>query len=120
VTEKIVVGLFETRGIAEDAAHRLMTDGTPAKDIALYVLHDVAPLPAHVEAGLAALELDPLLLGDVRKTFAPYIHNGETTLFVRTMTEAEIDDAVDTMKQYAPVRIMVTTPDAAAQGPVLG
>lgn len=108
MAERLVIGLFETRGTAEDAANRLRTAGVPPGEIALLMLHDVAPMPTYVEPTLAALEVDPLVWGNVRETFAPYVSNGETALFVHTLDEAEVDAAVSTIKQYAPMQIRVT------------
>src|SRR6478609_3794367 len=98
---KFVVALFESKGIAEDACNRLRTEGVPPADISLMLLHETAPLAA-VETSP-----DPLLLDDVRYRFAEFIRNGETAVFVRTQNEAEIDLAVDTIRQYAPLRIRV-------------
>jgi hypothetical protein len=53
------------------------------------------------------LSVDPLVLGDVRHTFAPFIRNGETAVFVRTHSEDEVDLAVATIRQYAPIKIRV-------------
>ena len=116
MAQKIVVGLFESRGIAEDARNRLVTDGVPPTEISVVLLRGTAPLPAHMEPEMAALEVDPLVIGDVRETFAPYIRNGETVLFVRAATEAEVDAAVDTLRQYAPLQITVTAAAATARG----
>jgi hypothetical protein len=41
---QLVVGLFQSSGIAEDARNRLKTEGVPSSDIALNVLTPVAPL----------------------------------------------------------------------------
>jgi hypothetical protein len=99
---KFVVALFESKGIAEDACNRLRTEGMPATDISLVLLRETAPLPA-----AETPSLDPLLLDDVRHRFAEFIRNGETAVFVRTQGEADIDLAVDTIRQYSPLRIRV-------------
>ena len=91
---KFVVALFESKGIAEDACNRLRTEGMPDAGIYLVLLRETAPLP-----GTEASSPDPLLLGDVRERFAEFIRNGETAVFVRTHNEAEIDLAVDTVRQ---------------------
>ena len=57
-------------------------------------------------------QIDPLLWGNVRETFAPYIRNGETAVFVHAATEADVDAVVNTMRQYAPVQITVTPAEA--------
>jgi hypothetical protein len=49
-----------------------------------------------------------MVWGNVRATFAPFARNGATALFVRAIAEAEVDAAIDTIKQCTPVRIRVT------------
>jgi hypothetical protein len=117
VALRFVVGLFESKGIAEDAVNRLKTEGVPAGDISLLLLHETAPTPAVVTPELAALSVDPLVIGDVRQTYAPFIHNGETAVFVRSRDEEAVDLAVGTIKLYAPIKIRVV---AAEDGPPLG
>src|SRR5690242_10283993 len=91
---KFVVGLFESKGIAEDACNRLRTAGVPADNISLLLLHELAvPAPAAVTPELEALSVDPLVVGNVRDTFAPFIRNGETAVFVRAHSEIEVDQA---------------------------
>ena len=104
---KFVVGLFESRGIAEDACNRLRTEGVPAQHISLLMLRETAPTPETVKAELDALSVDPLVVGNVRETFAPYIRNGETMIFVRAHSADEAELAVGTIRQYAPMRIQL-------------
>jgi len=104
---KFVVGLFPSKGIAEDACNRLRTEGVPALDISLLVLRQTAPLPATVADELEALSVDPLVVGNVRESFAPHIRNGETAVFVRAHSEADVELAAGTIRQYAPIRIEV-------------
>jgi hypothetical protein len=40
---RIVVGVFESMGIAEDACNRLKTEGLAAADIVLKVLKEIGP-----------------------------------------------------------------------------
>lgn len=114
---KFVVGLFESKGIAEDAVNRLKTEGVPAAHVSLMLLRETAPLPAVVTPELAALEVDPFVVGDVSRTYAPFIHNGETAIFVRAHGEDEVDLAVATIRQYAPIKIRVVS---AGEGSALG
>ncbi|HVH81683.1 MAG TPA: hypothetical protein VM782_19940 [Stellaceae bacterium] len=104
---KFVVGLFESKGIAEDAINRLRYEGVPADHISLLLMHETTAVPAAMTPELAALEVDPLVVGDVRESYAPFIRNGETAVFVRAHTEDEIDLAVATIRQYAPIKIRV-------------
>jgi hypothetical protein len=111
---EIVVGLFESRGIAEDARNRLIAEGVPENAVALRVLREVGPVPSTMEPELAGLEMDPLIVGNVRDSYVRFIRNGETALFVRAATAADVEFAVHTMRQYAPIATDVLT--AAARG----
>ena len=106
---KFVVGLFESKGIAEDACNRLRYEGVPPAHISLLLMHETAAVPAAMTPELAALEVDPFIVGDVRESYAPYIRNGETAVFVRAHSEEEVDLAVATIRQYAPMRIKVVS-----------
>jgi len=106
MAEKIVVALFPSRGIAEDARNRLRYGGVPEDALFLLTLRETTPLPAHMTPEVEALTLDPLVVGNVRETFAPYIHNGETAVFVNAASEADVDFAVLTLKQYFPLKIV--------------
>jgi hypothetical protein len=66
MASRLVVGLFHSSGIADDAVHRLMTEGVAPRDIARRVLKEVAPIPPILQSEIAALEVDPLVLGNVR------------------------------------------------------
>ena len=104
---KFVVGLFESRGIAEDACNRLKYEGVPPAHISLLLMHETAPVPAAVTPELEGLSVDPLVVGNVRETYAQFISNGETAVFVRAHSEDEVDLAVATIRQYAPIKIKV-------------
>ena len=105
---KFVVGLFESKGIAEDAVNRLKYEGVPATNVSVLLMHETtAGVPAAVTPELAALEVDPFIVGDVREGYAPFIHNGETAVFVRTHSDDEVDLAVATIRLYAPIKIKV-------------
>ena len=106
---KFVVGLFGSRGIAEDAINRLRYEGVPEGDIFPMLMRETAPLPAAVSPAIEALSVDPLVVGNVRQTFAPFIRNGETAVFVHTHSEDEIDLAVGTIRLYAPIKIRVVS-----------
>lgn len=103
----IVVGLFHSSGIALDAVHRLITEGVGPQEIARKVLKEVGPIPPPVQAELAALDVDPLVVGNARQSFARYIRNGETAVFVRVSSEEQIEFATDVLKQYLPITIEV-------------
>jgi hypothetical protein len=103
----LVVGLFPSSGIALDAVHRLITEGVAPRNIAHRVLKEVGPIPSTLEPELAALEVDPLVIGNARQTFARFIRNGETAVFVQAQTDEEVEFAATTIKQYAPITIEV-------------
>jgi len=106
---KFVVGLFPSKGIAEDSCNRLRTEGVPARDIELLVLRQTARARdvETVADEFEALSVDPLVIGNARDNFAPYISNGETAVFVRAHSEADVELAAGTIRQYAPIRIDV-------------
>lgn len=110
----IVVGVFESEGIAEDARNRLKTEGVPAGDIVLKVLKDIGPIPSTMEPELEASFLGPVILGNFHESFAHYIRNGETLLCVQASTDDRVELAVDTLKQYAPIEVKVVP---AAENP---
>jgi hypothetical protein len=107
MTPRIVVGVFQSEGIAEDARNRLTTEGVPAGEIVLRVLKEIGPLPSVMEPELDASFLGPVILGNFRESFAHYIRNGETLLCVQAPTDERVELAVDTLKQYAPIEIKV-------------
>ena len=103
----LVVGLFHSGGIALDAVHRLVTEGVAPQEIARKVLKEVGPVPPTVEAELAALDVDPLVVGNARQSFAQYIRNGETAVFVRALSDEEVELATDVLQQYLPITIEI-------------
>jgi hypothetical protein len=102
---QLVIGLFHSSGIALDAYHRLRTEGVPTHRLAHRVLKEVGAAPPSVQTELEALDVDPLLWGDVRRTFAPLIHNGETAALVDAADEAEAAFAAGVLKLYNPISI---------------
>jgi hypothetical protein len=106
MASRLVVGLFHSSGIAEDAVHRLITEGVAPHDIAHRVLKEINPGPP-LGPEFAALEVDPLVIGNVRDSFAQFIRNGETAVFVQTQTDEQVEFADDVLKQYAPLSIEI-------------
>ena len=107
---QIVVGLYESKGFAQDARNRLHTEGVPLGDMSLVVIHDISPVPSSTQSELAALAVDPLILGDVEKTFARFIKNGETAVIVNAATAVDVEFATDIMALYDPLSIEVLIP----------
>ena len=79
---KFVVGLFESKGIAEDAINRLRHEGVPIGNTFPMLIRETVPSPAAVPPAIEALSVDPLIVGNVRETYASYIRDGETAVFV--------------------------------------
>src|SRR5271169_3697981 len=109
---RLVIGLFESKGIAEDACNRLKTEGVPASEIALKVLSAIGPIPSTMEPELEAAFLSPVILSNFRDSFAPYIRNGETIVCVQALTDERGELAVDTLKLYAPLQVGVASPSS--------
>ena len=107
MASRIVAGLFQSAGIAEDACHRLKTEGVPAADISRKVLKEIGRPPETMEPELEAGFLGPLLPGNFRQTFAPYIRNGETLVCVQAATDELVEMAVDVLKLYTPIEVRV-------------
>ena len=110
---EFVVGLFATRGIAEDTVNRLKHEGVPAGALTLVMLRETAPIEATQEVPA----LDPAVVSDTRDTYAEYTSNGETLLFVLAETVEDIELAAWTIRQYAPLGIRLVT---LAEGSPLG
>jgi hypothetical protein len=104
---RLVIGVSPSSGIAEDAVHRLITEGVAPRNIAHRVLKEVGPIPPTLEREIAALELDPLVIGNIREGLAQFIRNGETAVFVEAQTDEEAEFAAATLKHYAPITIEV-------------
>ncbi len=106
---QLVIGLFYSSGIALDAYHRLRTEGVPASRLLHRVLKATGTPPPNVETELEALDVDPLIWGDVRQTFAPLIHNGETAVFVDVGDDREAEFAAEVLQLYDPIMIETVT-----------
>ena len=102
---RLVVGLFPASGVALDAYHRLHIEGFPQSRLAHRVLKETGPVLPTVEAELQALQIDPMVLGDARNTFARFIHNGETAVFVEVDDDGEAQSAADILALYTPLAI---------------
>jgi hypothetical protein len=114
VQGQIAAGLYTSKGYAQDTFNRLKTEGVSELDIALVVLREIAPVPATSEPELAALSVDPLVLGNVRKTFARFIRNGETAVLVNVPTIEDAQFVTGIMLLYAPVTVEILQAGATA------
>ena len=107
IAPRVVVGVFQSEGIAEDARNRLKTEGVPCGDVVLKVLKEIGPIPSTMQPDLEASFLGPVILGNFRESFAHYSRNGETLVCVQASTEERVELAVGTLKQYAPIEVKV-------------
>ena len=105
MVEQMVVGLFEAIGTAEDVRNRLIYEGTPASDIELRVLRTVEPLPPSMDLEGHAFGIETFYRSNTWERYRLLIHNGETAVLVRIRSEEELEVAVNTMRQYAPIEI---------------
>ena len=53
------------------------------------------------------MEVDPLVIGNARESFARFIRNGETAVFVRALSDEQVEFASDVLKLYLPMTIEV-------------
>lgn len=118
IAPSLVVGLFHSSGIAEDAVHRLITEGIAPRDIAHRVLKEAGPIPPTLQPELAALDVDPLVVGNARQSFVQFIRNGETAVFVRALNDQQVEFATDVLKLYLPITIEVVPLPERPEAPV--
>ena len=59
---QIVVGVFESRSIAQDARNRLHTEGVADSAMSIVVLRETAPVPAPTQLSRRRCRDDPLVL----------------------------------------------------------
>jgi hypothetical protein len=105
MAERIVVGLFDAIGTAEDVHNRLVYEGVPDADIGVRVLKQVEPLPASMAPETSKFAVDILFSTTVSEKYAPLIHNGETAVCVHAQSEEEAEVAINTMRQFAPIEV---------------
>lgn len=105
MAERIVVGLFDAIGTAEDVRNRLIYEGVPEADIALRVLKQVEPLPPSMAPETSKFAVDILFSTTISKKYAQLIHNGETAVCVHAQSEEESEIAINTMRQFAPIEV---------------
>ena len=105
MAERIVVGLFEAIGTAEDVRNRLIYEGVSDADIGLRVLKEVEPLPPSMAPETSKFAVDILFSTTVNEKYAPLIHNGETAVCVHAQSDEEAETAINTMRQFAPIEV---------------
>ncbi|MGH7092662.1 MAG: hypothetical protein ACREFB_03905 [Stellaceae bacterium] len=117
MAHQIVVGLYPSRGIAEDAVNRLHTEGVSPAEISLTMLKEIAPITQPVKAELAMLDADPMLIGNVRDTYASFLKNGETVVLVRAETRDAALVAADVLRLFLPLAVDIIEPQPASAAP---
>ena len=105
MAERIVVGLFEAIGTAEDVCNRLIYEGVSEADIGLRVLKEVEPLPPSMAPETSKIAIDILFSTTINEKYAPLIHNGETAVCVHAQSDEELETAINTMRQFAPIEV---------------
>jgi hypothetical protein len=111
---QIVVGLFGALGTAEDARNRLRTVGFAEKHVALRLLREISPRPPTMDPETSDFAIDVIFRTTVPGDELRSVYNGETALCVRVDSDADAENAIDTMRQYAPLKIERLEPAAAA------
>jgi hypothetical protein len=109
MANRLIVGLYPSSGIALDALHRLHTEGFSLGRIARRVLKETAPVTLPVAAELQALQIDPMVLGNARATFARFIRDGETAIFVEVEDDEEARAAADILSLFTPLAVDTLT-----------
>jgi hypothetical protein len=97
---QLVVGLFDSLGTARDVHNRLRTEGMPSSEMALRVIHETDPVPEPMDPVLAGLSVSPLIWGDVERSYAQYIKDGETVVVVNAPTAIDVEFVTDIMALY--------------------
>ncbi len=113
MAEVMVVGLFGSKGGADNAHHRLHTEGVAERDIVEKVLSEISPPPHSMDAEFEMLKLDPFFwfMGDLRRDYAGYIRNGETVLCVKVPSRKEATAVASILRMFEPMRVDVRRPD---------
>ncbi|HJT05845.1 MAG TPA: hypothetical protein VJ747_02905 [Stellaceae bacterium] len=111
MAERIVIGLFDAIGTAEDVRNRLVYEGVPETDIGLRVLKEAEPLPSSMAVETSKFAIDVLFTTTLREKYAPLIHNGETAVCVRAHSDEELETAINTMRQFVPIEVDCLDPD---------
>ena len=111
----MVVGLFGSKGDADNAHHRLHTEGVAESAISEQVLHEISPPPHSMDAEFETLKADPFfwLLGNLRRDYARYIHNGETVVCVNVPSRQEADAIASILEMFEPVKVEYRPPEGA-------
>ncbi len=107
-SDRIVVGLYTTKGEAENASHRVVSEGTAEADVTVQVLRDTTDeAPKSMEPELTTLSLDPFFwfLGDLREDYAAHITNGETAVCVSVASADEAETVAGTLMMFEPKRV---------------
>lgn len=116
IGERLVVGLYQTKGEAENAGHRVVSEGAGEDDVEIRVLSSKAPPPATMEPELDTLSLDPYFwfLGDLKDDYANEITNGETAVCVAVDSPEAAESVANVLMMFEPKRIDVIVSEPPA------
>lgn len=116
MTNRIVVAVFESLGEAENASHRLLSEGVAEIDISVRLLRLKGPVPQTMEPELATIRIDPFFwfLGSLTDAYLQEISNGETAVSVETRDQHESDVAESVLRMFKPKRVDIVTPPPTA------
>jgi hypothetical protein len=102
---RFAVGLFTGYGLALDAYHRLHTEGFSETRLAYQILAEGGPVPPTVGVEMPLLQIDPTVLQDVVRDFAPHLRGGETAVFVQIEDEGEAEAATGILRLFTPLAV---------------
>lgn len=109
-----IVALFSSKGEAENAQHRLISEGAAARTVTLQVLKEIGPVPDSMDPEWTFLKLDPFFwfLGNLKEDYAQYIRNGETALSVEVRSDDEAEEVISILEAFQPIRVDQVTSEA--------
>ena len=58
------------------------------------------------------------MIGNARESFARFIRNGETAVFVRALDDEQVEFATDVLKLYLPITIEVVPLAEEPEAPI--
>lgn len=104
---QVVVGLFDSKGEADNAAHRLVSEGIPQSAVSVSVLRETGPVPKTMEPELDTKRMNPFdwLFGALGDDYLDEITNGESVVMVEVKTDPEADAATSILGMFEPKRI---------------
>ncbi len=102
---EVAVGLYRDRGTAQDVRQRLIQQGVAEQDIEIRPLARDAVLPPEATPQIMFSFVDWIVGNDLTTRFGTYVRNGETAVGVRSRSEAQVTEVIETMRHYDPLHI---------------